>query len=257
VFSALLVVLALIHFGAYLGLQAVGRVVGARRRRRDDDRSSTGLAVEGSLFALLGLLVAFTFAGGQDRMDARRKLIVDEAAAMSTAYARIDLLPPERQPVVRETLRQYVDARIAYYRTVVADRPVARAHHAHAETLQQRLWSEVASALAAAPRVVGAPVIVAPAFNEMFDVTIARDVALHTHLPLSVFLLLEILGLACAFFAGLDMGRNGNFGWLHVLTFALALSVTAYVIADVEFPRAGISQLNSADEALARVRAGM
>jgi hypothetical protein len=257
VFSALLILIALIHFVAYVALQAIGRVVGARLRRRDDEVSSRGLAVEGSLFALLGLLVAFTFAGGQDRLDARRRLIVDEAAAMGTAYARIDLVSSDRQEVLRELLRQYVDARIAYYRTIVSDRTVAKVQHARAEELQQRLWAEVTSALAAPPRVLGAAVIVAPAFNQMFDVTIARDVALRTHLPLPVFLLLEVLALTCAFFAGLDMGRNGNFGWMHVLTFALALAVTAYVIADLEFPRVGLSQLAGADQALVHVRAGM
>jgi hypothetical protein len=256
-FSALLILAVVIHFIVFVGLQAVGRVVGEHRLRHEDEASTKGLAVEGSLFALLGLLVAFTFAGGQDRLDARRRLIVDEANAMGTAYLRVDVLPKARQPVVRETFKQYADARIAFYKSLVTDRRVALVQHERAQELQRHLWGEVVAALAEPGPYLGAPTVVLPAFNAMFDVTTSRDVALRTHLPLSVFLLIEILAVACSFLAGLDMGRSNNHRWLHVVLFAGALAVTAYVIMDVEFPRIGVSQVTGADAELVRVRAEM
>jgi hypothetical protein len=256
-FSGLLILIAAIHFVAFMGLQAIGRVVGAHRRRDHDEDSARGLAVEGSLFGLLGLLVAFTFSGGQERLDARRRLIIDEANAMGTAYLRVDLLAPPRQPVVRETFKQYADARIAFYKTLLTDRRVALVQHERSQQLQRQLWGHVTAALKEPATHPSAAIVVLPAFNAMFDITTARDVALRTHLAVPVFLLLEVLALACAFLAGLDMGRSGNFRWLHMLLFAGGLTVTAYVIMDLEFPRVGLAQLVRADAELVRVRGEM
>jgi hypothetical protein len=256
-FSGLLILIAAIHFLAFLSLQAIGRVVGARRLRDNDEAGARGLAVEGSLFGLLGLLMAFTFSGGQERLDARRQLVVQEANAMGTAYLRVDLLAPSHQPAVRETFKQYADARIAFYKVLLTDRRVATVQHERGQQLQKMLWGLVMTAVRAPGTHPNAAVVVVPAFNEMFDVTTARDVALRTHIPVPVLLLLEILALACAFLAGLDMGRSGNLHWLHMLLFAGGLALTIYVILDVEFPRVGLSQLRRADAELIRVRADM
>ena len=66
-----------------------------------------------AIFALLGLLVAFTFSGAASRFDARRTLTVDEANAIGTAYLRLDLLPAMSQPALRDKFRRYTRARIA------------------------------------------------------------------------------------------------------------------------------------------------
>lgn len=42
--------------------------------------------VEGPIFALMGLLIAFTFSGAASRLDGRRQLIVQEANDIGTAY---------------------------------------------------------------------------------------------------------------------------------------------------------------------------
>ena len=63
----------------------LGRRIGLRRLRQDGDGAGAG-AVEGAVFALLGLLIAFTFSGAAGRFEDRRTLIVDEANAVGTAY---------------------------------------------------------------------------------------------------------------------------------------------------------------------------
>ncbi len=68
-------------------------------------RSITG-AVEASIFALLGLLIAFTFSGAGDRFEARRELITEEANSIGTAWLRIDLLADADQSALREQFRQ-------------------------------------------------------------------------------------------------------------------------------------------------------
>ena len=55
----------------------LGRCVGARQRVRIGEGGAAGIgAVEAAIFALLGLLIAFTFQGAMVRFDERRALIV-------------------------------------------------------------------------------------------------------------------------------------------------------------------------------------
>ncbi len=94
----------------------IGRRIGLRHRALDPDGSTSGLgALEGAIFGLIGLLIAFTFSGAASRFDARRSQIVEEANNIGTAYLRIDLLPATAQPQLREDFRRYVDLRLAIY----------------------------------------------------------------------------------------------------------------------------------------------
>jgi len=88
-----------------------------RRGRHDADKTGTGFgAVEGAVFGLLGLLIAFSFSGAANRFNARRALIAEEANAAEGAYMYVDLLPAEFQTNVRDLIREYLDLRITMYR---------------------------------------------------------------------------------------------------------------------------------------------
>jgi hypothetical protein len=103
-------------FVGMLSLIELGRRLGQRRMARNLEGARAGLgAVEGALFGLLGLLIAFTFQGAATRFDTRRALIVEEANAVSTAWARLDLLPVAAQPPLRDLFRRYLDARLEVY----------------------------------------------------------------------------------------------------------------------------------------------
>src|SRR5215218_3538314 len=117
-FALSALVLAGTLFLCMLGLLEVGRRFGERRFARDAEHSRSGGVMDGSVFGLLGLLLAFTFSGAASRFDDRRNLIVDEANAIGTAWLRIDLLPPSTQPAIRDGFRRYLDARLAAYRSL-------------------------------------------------------------------------------------------------------------------------------------------
>jgi hypothetical protein len=76
-------------------LLEVGRHIRLARMEREGDAGKGVGAVEGAVYGLLGLLIAFTFSGAATRYDSRRLLIVEEANAIGTAYLRLDLLPAE------------------------------------------------------------------------------------------------------------------------------------------------------------------
>ena len=122
-FTLKALLLAVGLFAAMVILQELGRRFALRRAARDPEGARAGAGVvDGAIFALLGLLIAFTFSGAASRFDERRKLIVEEANAIGTAYLRIDLLPAAAQGEMRESFRRYLDARLAAYRASAGPR---------------------------------------------------------------------------------------------------------------------------------------
>jgi hypothetical protein len=100
---------ALIAIALFLGillLLDIGRRIGVRRLTDGPEGARVGTGtIEGAVFALLGLLIAFTFSGAGSRFDDRRALIVEETNYIGTAYLRLDLLPASAQPALRDLFR--------------------------------------------------------------------------------------------------------------------------------------------------------
>src|SRR5262245_42970097 len=104
-------------FASSLFLLNYGRQLGLRYRQQQSADSMAGLpTVEGAVFALIGLLVAFTVSGALQRFDERRQLVVQEANAVSTAYDRFGLFEAEVAKNLKRKLKEYVRARIDLYR---------------------------------------------------------------------------------------------------------------------------------------------
>ncbi len=204
---------------------------------------------------MLGLLVAFTFAGAASRFEARRVLVVQEANAIGTAYLRLDLLPAAAQPALREKFRRYVEARLAVYRAL-PDLEAAYAQMALAAGLQQEIWSGSVAALREAPP--NASLLLLPALNEMIDITTTRLVAAKTHTPPVILGALALLALFCSVLAGYGLAGGKPFSMaLHMVGFALVLTFTIYVILDLDHPRVGLIRVDFADQALTDVLAGI
>jgi hypothetical protein len=92
----------LFAIGLFLGmllLFEVGRQLRTKELRTDHENESGLGAVEGAIFALFGLLVAFTFSGAMERFDAHRSLIAEEANTIGTVAPRLQLrLHPRSGP---------------------------------------------------------------------------------------------------------------------------------------------------------------
>jgi hypothetical protein len=108
-------VVALVIFAGTLASLEAGFRWGRRETARNTAAHEGIGAVEASAFALLGLLLGFSFAGATARLEAKRELIVAEANAIGTAYRRLDTLPPEAQASIREQFKRLIDARIRAY----------------------------------------------------------------------------------------------------------------------------------------------
>lgn len=165
--------------------------------------------LEGAIFGLLGLLVAFTLSSAAARFDVRRQLIVQEANAVGTAYLRLDLLPAASQPALRASVRDYLDARLRGYQAL-PDLALAKEDFAQATVLQGDIWQK---ALAASRNEEVQPSrLLLPALNEMFDIGTTREVAAATHAPNITFAMLAVLALVCSYLAGSAMAKSAGRG---------------------------------------------
>lgn len=245
--------------GLFLGmvlLLEVGRRIGVERLARDPDSARVGLgAIEGAIFGLMGLLIAFTFSGAASRFDTRRQLIVEETNAIGTAYLRLDLLPVGVQPALRDRFREYVDKRLAAYRAL-PNIQAARARLEEANALQREIWRQAVAGCQTTDS--PAPtMLLLPALNQMIDITTTRTMAAEMHPPMVVFGMLAVLALLSSLLAGYGMASGRTRSWIHMIGFAAIMAITTYVILDIEYPRLGLIRVDLFDQALVDLQQGM
>jgi hypothetical protein len=257
IFVLLVVALVLALFVVMLAAGEIGRRIGiARLARQSDGLAKGGGSADAATFALLGLLIAFTFSGAASRFQDRRDLIADEANAIGTAYLRLDLLPNDVQQPLRELFRRYVDVRATVYGQVLDDAATA-AKLAESTELQNVIWTMAASAVQREGTPTSTSTLVIGALNQMIDMTTTQVMATRSHPPVVVFVLLVAMSLICALLVGYATSQNAARSWLHMLTFAAVISLTVYVIIDIEFPRVGLIRVDAADDLLLQVRESM
>jgi hypothetical protein len=253
-FTATILAIAVGLFLCTLAMLEIGNYLG--RRHATEGIEGAGSAVEGAVFALLGLLIAFTFSGAISRFDSRRELIARESNAIGTAWLRIDLLPQKDQPNVRDLFRRYLDSRLATYR-MIAEGKRPDAEIGESGRIQNEIWKASVAACRSGDSITPC-ILLLPALNEMIDITTTRAMAARIHPPLVVFLMLGTLALIAALLAGYGMATAGKTRSLfHRLAFAAMIAATVYVIIDIEYPRVGLIRVDSADSVLNDVRRTM
>ena len=255
-FNAFAFSLMLGIFAGMLLMLFLGQWLGRRRISQDADAVHSRLTgVEAAVFGLMGLMIAFTFSGAATRYEMRRQLTVDEANAIGTAYLRLDLLPAASQPALREKFRQYVPPRMAAYR-LIQGTEASEAQEAIAMTLQKEIWDGVLAALKEAPP--QATVVMIPALNQMIDITTTRAIAARSHTPTIIFAFLLALGLACSLLAGFVLAHTKTSNArIHVATFSVVVTLTIYIIFDLDYPRFGLIRLDFVDKAFVDLLAAM
>jgi CDP-diglyceride synthetase len=248
-----ILIIAILLFPVSLITMEIGRRFGRRRLAEDPEGARAGVgAVEGAVFALFGLLIAFTFTSAAARYETRRDLIVQHTNAIGTAWLRLDLLPAKDQQVLRKDFRLYVDGIIKAHQQA-RDKKAVDQIMAYLGKLQDEIWkmAEAAASRDVRPQVA---TLVLPPLNEMFDLTASRYAASRFHVSIVIFWFLIFLSILTSIMVGHAMAAAKRRNWLHMILFALLISLTLYVIFDFEYPRHGVIQLGEADHMYIELR---
>jgi hypothetical protein len=203
-----------------------------RPLKEKEEREDFGIVLSAAL-TLLTLILAFSFSMAITRYDQRKNYEEAEANAIGTEHVRADLLPPAEAVKVRELLRKYLDQRVLFYTT----RDELRLKQIDADTanLQTELWSAVQTVTAERPTPT-----VALAVSGMNDVLNAQghtQAAWWNRIPGSAWGLIAAIAICCNMLLGYCAHKTN---WLLFLVFALVVSTSIFLRADIDSPRGGV-----------------
>jgi hypothetical protein len=228
-------------FATLLVLWCAGRLGASWRKRhslKDEERSDFGV-VQGAALTLLGLLIGFSFSMAVGRYDLRKNYEEEEANAIGTEYVRLDLLPEAGATALKTDLKSYVDLRIKFYRT--RNQELLRQINSDTARLQAKMWSEVQQQARVQPTPLTA--LAVSGMNDVLNSQGYTQAAWWNRIPVSAWVLLVIIAICCNLLVGYGAHASDNrVSLLSVLP--LLLSVSFFLIADIDSPRGGLIRLN-------------
>lgn len=227
---ALVVMLLAIEGGYRTGLRA-------RRKASDPEAIVKRDVTLGSLLALLGLLLAFTYSFSLSRADLRKEALLAEANALGTAFLRADLAEEPARGALRGALYDYA-------RTRVIARDKARsldelaALVADSEARQRQLWPALRQALEGS---MPGPLqnAMVQSITDLLDLHTTRITRFGDRLPEVVFWLLALVAAGALGVAAHNGGLSGHISRPRMAAFAIVLSALIAVIIDFDQPQRG------------------
>jgi hypothetical protein len=167
--------------------------------------------------------------------------MVEEANIIGTSYLRLDLLPADTQPRLREEFRKNLRSRIATFQKV-PDIQATRLELARSQAIQNELWKEVVESTKTTSPATQS--LVLTSLNQLIDITTTQTVALTTHPPVPIYAMLGLACLVSSALAGYTLSPSKTRDCMQILTFALVLGVAVYVILS------GVIRVDPVDQVL-------
>lgn len=197
----------------------------------ENPRDDLGIVLAGTL-TLLGLIIGFSFSMATSRYELRKSCEQIEANAIATEWVRSDLLPATDAPKLHELLKLYLDKRLLFY--TVRNRQQLRTISFETSQLQNDLWSAIRSGFGSAPPPVQGMLI--SGLNDVMNSEASTQAAFDNRVPLLAWLLIVVIASGCSFLIGLRARRTD---WLVFLVMPIAVSISLFLIADLDSPREG------------------
>ena len=207
--------------------------------------------IESSILALLALLLSFTFGQSAQRFEVRRQVLVDEANNIEAVIRKSNLYPEEERKPMRDDLRQYVEARIAFYDAGVNKEKIVQTLE-EARAIQARLWDRVTRVAQNRDNLIPTNNMV-PSLTAMTESMTKRSSAGLSTIPDSVMWMLFALCVLSSFTVGFAPGENKPW-WLGVGVFIIAIGLAVFLIIDMDRPRLGTISLDSPQRNIVNLR---
>lgn len=239
------IVVALIVGILVLGACVFAGVKSVRQKEHalEATEHGTGLIV-GSLFTLLGLLLAFTLSASASRLDNRRNLSINEANAIGTAVLRLDLLPESGREELQGLLKIYIGDRLKFNAGLAGKANIEEAR-AETDALQEQIWEKAIVHADTENRK-----LLLPALNDVFDLASTRNILTETRTPMAIMVLLSSLAMLCSFLIGRSIAPHGRNGQAYASVFILAITAAMVLVIDLDSARTGLIRIDEVDSLL-------
>jgi hypothetical protein len=233
----------------------IGYKFGTRRRLRPGENpDSAAGALSGTTLGLLAFMLAFSFNGASSHHDLRKKLIIDEANAIRTAYQQSTVMPEPYRAGISKLLLEYLDIRV--HAMDLSPEELAKAL-VRTKAIQNELWSTAVTLQQREPNVP-----VAGKFSEsltrIFDLHFSRvDAAFHTRIPGIIWIVLFLLTFITMAMMGYRIGLSGVRSIFIEVGTALAFSSVLVLIIALDQPTSILKvNLTPQIDVLNMIRAG-
>ena len=212
------------------------------RTTGESGRKDEGDLVLASMYTLLGLVLAFTYAFTLSRADLRKQAVIDEANAIGTAFLRAGMAPESVRTELRTLLLDYARTRVV---TVENAGSMDRFRKTHARTLQiqSKIWpatERMVKAMPAGP----VEVSIVQSINQVLDIHTKRLAVSFDRLPGIVLLMLVFIAGASLAITGYNAGLSGRRDRWRLTSLTLVLAVVMLVIIDFDRPIRGFVQVS-------------
>jgi hypothetical protein len=227
---------------AFLLLWLSTRVGVALKKRIELDQEAREdfSLIQTAMLTLLGLLIGFTFSMAVSRYDQRKNFEEAEANAIGTELVRADLLGAPHSAKVKALLRSYLDQRVLFYSARLPSE-VAQVN-ARTAQLQDELWAAVAPLAAAQPTPISA--LVVAGMNDVLNSQGYAQAAWWNRIPLAAWLLMTAIAMCSTMSVGYG-ARNGKSNAKLLLVLPFTLSLSFFLIADIDSPNGGVIRVSA------------
>jgi len=216
----------------------LGAWLGKWRHKLGEDERQDFSVILAATLTLLGLVIGFTFSMAVTRYDQRKNYEEEEANAIGTEYLRMTLLPAADAAKARALLVSYLEQRIKFYVTT-DDRRIAQIN-ADTSRLKSELWSTVRAAAASQPTPTMA--LAVAGLNDVLNSQGYTEAAWWNRIPAAAWAMMAVIATCCNLLFGYTtrhVGRNSRL----FLVLPLIVSVSFFLIADLDSPRHGVIQV--------------
>lgn len=234
-----LLVFVLSFFVLWLATQLGAAFLKWRQHSVEKDAREDFNTILGTTLALLGLLIGFSFSMATSRYDQRKNLEEAEANAIGTEYVRADLLPAADAARVRTLLRTYLDQRILNYQT--RDKAMLMQIDARTAQLQAELWAAILVPAAERPTPIVA--LAVAGMNDVLNSQGYTEAAWRNRIPFAAWLLLVSVAFCCNALIAYG-ARNVKADGRLLLVLPFVVSLSFFLIADIDSPRRGVIHLD-------------
>jgi hypothetical protein len=233
-------VVACLFFVAMLACWGLGWRSG--RLRPPDSGDDPALKFTDASLAILGLLLAFTFAMALGRHDHRRLMVVGESNAIGDFYTCASIVKDPHRSALQSVIRSYTTNEMRALSRFLPDSEQRELTRESLE-MQNRMIGLVAGAVAE-----GTPIAVSltNTLNELTSANASRLAAYEEVLPWSIQLLLLLAACTPSFLTGRMQGASGKVHFSGTLNFVVLVTLVIYVTMDLNQGRRGLIRVNVA-----------
>jgi hypothetical protein len=210
------------------------------RRVPPDASQDPGMKFTDASMAILGLLLAFSFAMAISKHDERRLTVVSESNAIGDFYTCASLLQEPQRSSLQTVIREYAQNELEALSQFLPEPEQKKAMQRSVE-MQGRMTDIVARAVSE-----GTPIAinVTNTLNGITSANSARLAAYEERLPWSIQLLLLLAAIIPSFLTGKQQGVAQKARLSGMLCFVMLVTLVIFVILDLNQGRRGIIQVN-------------